>query len=206
MASIIELLSVLVVSFVFNIVPFVGPSNLLIATNASVLMPGTDPFVPVVIGFLVALGSTSAKLVHYIISFFVGEHLNEKRKKQMDVAVAKLHGWAFFAVFIAAATPIPDEPVVVPLGLMRYSVVKFTSAFFAGKLIICVAGAYLGVFGQQFLGGYLTQDALAVVSVVLTIAITVVLLKVDPSKVSEKALKRLGLVKNGKDSDKGVQQ
>ena len=95
------------------------------------------------------------------------------------------------ALFIAAATPIPDEPVVVPLGLMRYSPVKFTLAFFAGKLVIGVFGAYLGGFGEQFLGDYLSQEALAISSIVLTITITVVLLKVDLSGIAKKILKKL---------------
>ena len=188
MASLIELLGVLLVSFGLNIIPFAGPSNMLIASNAA-LMVNADPLT---IGLLVALGSTSAKLIHYIVSFFVGEHLSEQRRRRLDVAVVKLRRWAFLAVFIAAATPIPDEPVVIPLGLMRYNPVKFTLAFFAGKLLVGVLGAFLGGFGERFVGGYLSHEALAIISIVLTIVITVVLLKVDLSGIAQKVLKRLG--------------
>ena len=187
MASLIELLGVLLVSFGLNIIPFASPSNLFIASNAALLVNAN----PLSIGFLVALGSTSAKLIHYVASFFIGKHLGEERRKRLDIAVIRLRRWAFLALFIAAATPIPDEPVVVPLGLMRYSPVKFTLAFFAGKLVIGVFGAYLGGFGEQFLGDYLSQEALAISSIVLTITITVVLLKVDLSGIAKKILKKL---------------
>jgi membrane protein YqaA with SNARE-associated domain len=202
MASLIELLGVLLVSFGLNIIPFAGPSNLFIASNSALLVNAD----PLSIGFLVALGSTSAKLIHYIVSFFIGKHLGEERRKRLDVAATKLRRWAFLALFIAAATPIPDEPVTIPLGLMRYSPVKFTLAFFAGKLLVGVFGAYLGGLGEQFLGGYLSQEALAISSIVLTIVITVVLLKVDLSRIAERILKKLGWIKNSRHSEENIQQ
>jgi len=187
MASLIELLGVLLVSFGINMIPFASPSNLLIASNAALLV-NSDPLS---LGVLVALGATCAKLIHYIISFFVGEHVGEERRKRLDTAAAKTKRWAFPAVFIAAATPIPDDPVIIPLGLMRYNPAKFTLAYFAGKLSIAFIGAFLGGFGDQLLSGYLSQGVLVIISIVLTIAITVVLLKVDLSRIAEQILKSL---------------
>jgi len=200
MVSLIELLGVLLVSFGLNIIPFAGPSNLFIACNAALLVNAD----PLSIGFLVALGSTSAKLIHYIVSFFIGKRLGEKRRKRLDAAVIKLRRWAFLALFIAAATPIPDEPVIIPLGLMRYSPVKFALVFFSGKLLVGVFGAYMGGFGEQFLGGYLSQEALAIISIALTIVITVVLLKVDLSRIAERILKKLGWTKNGRHFEENI--
>lgn len=191
MTLLIELLSLLVVSFGINMIPFASPSNLLIASNAAVLVDAD----PLSIGAIVALGATCAKLVHYIVSFFIGKHVGEQRRKRLDTAAAKARRWAFPAVFIAAATPIPDDPVIIPLGLMKYSPAKFTLAYFAGKLSITVLGAYLGGLGDQFLSGYISQAALAIISIVSTIAITVILLKVDLSRVAERILKRLGWLK-----------
>jgi ABC-type bacteriocin/lantibiotic exporter with double-glycine peptidase domain len=68
MASGAELLGVLLGSFILNLIPFAGPSNLLIASNAALLV-NTDPFT---LGFLVAFGSASAKFIHYVVTFFVG--------------------------------------------------------------------------------------------------------------------------------------
>jgi membrane protein DedA with SNARE-associated domain len=200
MALLIELLSLLILSFGINMIPFASPSNLLIASNAAVLVD-TDPLS---IGTIVALGATSAKLIHYIVSFFIGKHVGEQRRKRLDTAAAKTRRWAFPAVFIAAATPIPDDPVIVPLGLMKYSPAKFTLAYFAGKLTITVLGAFLGGFGEQVLSGYVSQAALAIISIVSTIAITVVLLKVDLSRIAERILKKLGWVKDSKHAEENV--
>jgi len=201
MALLIELLSILLVSFGINMIPFASPSNLLIASNAAVLVDAD----PLSIGAVVGLGATCAKLIHYSVSFFVGKHVGEQRRKRLDTAAARTRRWAFLAVFIAAATPVPDDPVVIPLGLMKYNPAKFTLAYFAGKLSVAVLGAFLGGFGDQFLSGYVSQMALVIISIVSTIVITFVLLKVDLSGVAERILKKLGWLKAGKQSEKNVQ-
>lgn len=188
MALLIELLGVLLVSFGINMIPFASPSNLLVASSAALLVDSD----PLSIGILVALGATSAKLIHYGISFFVGKHVSEERRKRLEAAAAKTRRWAPLAVFIAAATPIPDDPVIVPLGLMKYSPVKFAVSYFAGKVLIAVIGAFLGGFGEQLLSGYVSQIALAIISIVLTIVITVILLRINLSQIAEKMLKKIG--------------
>ncbi len=123
----IELLIVLLVSFGINMIPFALPSNLLVASSAALLVDSDL----LSIGVLVTLGATSAKLVHYAITFFVGRHVGEKRRKRLETAAAKTKRWAALAVFIVAATPIPDDPVIIPLGLLKYSPAEFAVFYFA---------------------------------------------------------------------------
>jgi membrane protein DedA with SNARE-associated domain len=187
LASGYELLGVLLAAFGLNIIPFAGPSNLLIASSAA-LAVDADPFT---LGFLVALGSATAKFIHYLITFFLGRFLSEERRKRLDVASLKIRRWAFLALFVAAATPIPDEPVVIPLGLLKYNPVKFYLAFFLGKLSITTVGAYFGRLGQAALLSVTSQEVLMALSIILTIVVTVVLLKVDVGKIAEKVLKKV---------------
>jgi uncharacterized membrane protein YdjX (TVP38/TMEM64 family) len=186
MASILELLGVLLGSFVLNLIPFAGPSNLLIASTAA-LSVQSDPFT---LGFLVALGATAAKGLHYLVTFFISNRLSEKRRQRLDAEASKVKRWAFLLLFVAAATPIPDEPVVIPLGLMKYNPAKFILAFFLGKISITIIGAYLGNWSENTFSSAISQGAMIIISVVLTIAITIILLKVDVGKISEKILKR----------------
>jgi membrane protein DedA with SNARE-associated domain len=177
-----ELLSVLLGSFLLNLIPFAGPSNLLIASNAALLVH-TDPFT---LGLLVALGSASAKFIHYLVTFFVGGFLSEERREHLGKVNSRVGKWAFAALFIAAATPIPDEPVIIPLGLMKYNPAKFCLAMFLGKISITVPGAYLGQLGQGALSSLITQEALIVLSIILTVAITIILLRIDVTKTVRK--------------------
>jgi uncharacterized membrane protein YdjX (TVP38/TMEM64 family) len=186
MASIIELMGVLVGSFLVNLIPFAGPSNLFIASTAALTVQ-SDPFT---LGFLVALGSAGAKSIHYIVTFIVGKHLSLKRRQRLDADAQKIKRWAFILLYAAAATPIPDEPVVIPLGLMKYSPIKFFTAFFLGKLSITIIGAYLGAWSETAFAPWLSQEAMIAISIALTIAVTIILLKVDVGKLMEKIFKR----------------
>jgi membrane protein YqaA with SNARE-associated domain len=106
----IELLTILLTSFALNLIPFAGPSNLLIASNAALFSTAS----PVSIGFLVALNATTAKFIDYMITFFLSNHTGEQRRKRLDATAPKLHRWGFIALFTVAATALPDEPVVIP--------------------------------------------------------------------------------------------
>ena len=190
MASIIELLVILFSSFGLNLIPFAGPSNLFIASTAALSIVDADPATLVAVGFLVALGSALAKSIHYLVTFFVSKHLSEKRRQRLDADALKMKRWAFLLLFAAAATPIPDEPVVIPMGLMKYSPTKFFTAFFLGKLSITVLGAFLGSWTKSAFSEWLSTDVMIVLSVVLTIVAAVILLKVDVGKLMEKIFRR----------------
>ena len=183
---------VLVFAFAFglNLIPFAGPSNLLIATTAAIGFLNPNPATLVIIGLLIALAAALAKGIHYMITFFVSGHLSEKRRQRLDKDAEKVRRWAFPLLFIAAASPIPDEPIVIPLGLMKYSPTRFFAAYFFGKLTITVAGAFLGNVAGDLLSKWFSPEssfaASIIISAALTIAITVIILKVDFGKLGAK--------------------
>jgi membrane protein DedA with SNARE-associated domain len=187
LGSVIEIFGILLTSFLLNIIPFAGPSNLFIASNIALKMSSVDPLT---IGLFVAVGSASAKFIHYMVMFFAGKHIGEKRRERLDAAAPKLKKWAFLALFVVAATPLPDEPVIIPLGLIRYNPGKLFLAYFSGKLLIGVIGAYLGVFTHEVFTSMIDENVLMIVSIVVTVIITIVLLKVDMMKLAERILKR----------------
>lgn len=187
MTLIIELITgVLLFSFLLNLIPFTGPSNMLIALTLALAFP--NEFIAV--GFLVALGSALAKSIHYIVSFFIGKSLKDKHRKQLDKNAAITKRWAMPLLFIVASTPLPDEPIVYPLGIMKYNPVKFFSAYFVGKLAISLLGAYFGFIGYTAFSDWISPEILIIISIALTIVITIVVFKVDLLKVAEKVFKR----------------
>ncbi len=190
MASSFELLTVLLFSFGFNIIPFAGPSNLFIASNSALLIGTADPVSLIVIGLLVALGAALAKSIHYIITFFIGGRLSEKQRKKLNSDALKIKKWGFLLLFAAAATPIPDEPIIIPLGLMKYNPAKVFLVYFLGKLSITVVGAFLGAWTKNTFSGWLSPEATIILSLILTIVVTVVLLKIDVGKLAEKYLRK----------------
>jgi membrane protein YqaA with SNARE-associated domain len=185
MASIIELIGVFLTSIGLNLIPFAGPSNLLIAADFASALE-CDLTTLIALGFLIALGAALAKSVHYLITFFVSKHLSKERQQRLDSEAAKVRRWAFLLLYAAAATPIPDEPVVIPLGLMKYSPTKFFTAYFLGKLTITIAGAFFGAWTKEWIDPYV----MIALSIVITIIITVIMLKVDMGKVAHRILRK----------------
>ena len=191
----IEFVITFMVAFGLNLIPFFGPSNLLIASTAAIGLVNADATALFTIAFLIALAAALAKGIHYLITFFVSGHLSEKSQKQLDVQAGKIRRWAFLLLYLAAATPIPDEPVVIPLGLMRYSPAKFFSSYFLGKITITLAGAFLGSFVEANFSGLLNPVEMIAISIALTTIITVVMFKVDVGKLLDKTFKKVNLTK-----------
>jgi len=199
MISLFEWLVVFLSSFGFNLIPFAGPSNLFIASNFALILGVGDPISFVILGFLVAVGAALAKSIHYLVTFFVGQHLSEKHRRQLDADAVKIKRWAFPLLFIAAVSPVPDEPVVIPLGLMKYNPLKFFVVFFLGKLVIGVLGAFLGSWAKNTFSEWFSPEVTIALSIILTIVVTIVLLKVDVGKLSERYLKRKKIAQQKQD-------
>jgi membrane protein YqaA with SNARE-associated domain len=191
MIPFIEALIVFATALGFGLIPFAGPSTLFVASNAAVILGITDASTLVLIGFLVALGSALAKSVHYLTTFVISKRLSKNRRQRLNADAKVVNRWAFLFLFVAATTPIPDDPIVIPLGLTKYSPYKFFSAYFLGKLVITISGAFLGSWTGQRFAEWLSPEVTITVSIALTIIITFVLLKVDLGKLTEKINRRL---------------
>jgi membrane protein YqaA with SNARE-associated domain len=190
MAIGVEFLITFLVAFGLNLIPFFGPSNLLIASTAAIGLVNADFSALILLAFLIALAAALAKGIHYMLTFFVSGHLSEKNRKKLDTEASKVKRWAFLLLYLAAATPIPDEPIVIPLGLLKYSPTKFFTSYFLGKITITVAGVFLGSWVETNFSGLLNPLEMVAISITLTIIITVLMFKVDMGKIPEKILKK----------------
>jgi len=173
------LLSVFISSCLLYLVPFMGPSTMIYAGAIAAIHP-QDP--PVLVGIAVAAGASIAKVVHYYIGYFARRVLSEKRIQKLEGYCERWGRWKSVATFVSSATPIPDEPVLVSLALVNYSPIRFLLAFFLGKLVITIPGAYMGRSVRHVLRGLMGEVPLAIASIVFTVIVTVILLKVDLSK------------------------
>jgi len=91
------------------------------------------------------------------------------------------------AAFFAAATPMPDDLIYIPLGLARYNPKRFIIATLTGKIVL----SYIIVFTSHYMGLSLVEPFLenvedvstiyigiAVFAVMMTVVI-ILLLKLD---------------------------
>jgi uncharacterized membrane protein YdjX (TVP38/TMEM64 family) len=161
-------LGLFVAALLLNLSP-VAPSNMVVAGMASFLLPWIDW---ISIGFIVALAATASKSIHYWLVRSSRIVLSEKRLRQLDAEKQRVEKWGAFALFFAAASPMPDDPVIVYVGFTEYSALKFIVSYFSGKVLVTLAGAYIG----YTIGGLFSSLPMAIASVGLTIIITLYLL------------------------------
>ena len=159
-----------VACFIINMIPFLSPSNMVLAGLAALLMPWMH-WVP--IGVTVAVAAVLAKTIHYAVVRFSRKALSEQRLRSLDTERARVDKWGALALFIAAASPIPDDPLIVYTALAKYSAVKFIVSYFTGKVTVTLAGALIGYAAGSVFEG----TPIVVASIALTALITGFLLK-----------------------------
>jgi len=92
------------------------------------------------------------------------------------------HGMA--VVFIFALLPLPDDLLLIPLGMLRYDIRKVMIAAFFGKVGMCLTIAFAGRFSFVFVKEIFESSGIlgGVLSVVLLAIIVVGMLVIDWSK------------------------
>jgi len=126
-------LGLALVSFFGSLIPFIPiPSFVLLATMAV-----GSQFDIHIIALIGAFTATAAKQIIFYISYGGRRIISEKTKKRMKPFQKLVKRYGAAATFIAAATPIPDDIVYIPLGLAKYSPKKFFIATLLGKIVLC---------------------------------------------------------------------
>ena len=145
-------LSLALVNFFGSLVPFVPlPGFLLLAT----MSVGTQ-FDLHVLALVSAITATIAKQIIFYVSYGGRKIINEKTRKRMRPFERLVKRYGAGAAFFAAATPIPDDLVYVPLGLAKYNPKRFFIATLTGKIVL----SYVIVFVSHYLGISLVEPFL----------------------------------------------
>ena len=125
-------LGLTIVSFFGSLIPFVPiPSFVLVATMAV-----GEQFDIHVLALIAAVTSTVAKQIIFYVSYGGRKIISEKTKKRMKPFQKLVKRYGGSAAFVAAATPIPDDLVYIPLGLAKYNPKRFFIATLLGKLVL----------------------------------------------------------------------
>jgi membrane protein DedA with SNARE-associated domain len=145
-------LGLTIVSFFGSLIPFVPiPSFVLVATMA--VGEQFDIHILVVIA---AITSTAAKQIIFYASYGGRKIISEKTKKRMLPFQKLVKRYGGSAAFIAAATPIPDDLVYIPLGLAKYNPKRFFVATLLGKFVLY----YVIVLISHYMGLSLLEPVL----------------------------------------------
>jgi membrane protein DedA with SNARE-associated domain len=144
-ASEVGYIALSLVSFFGSLIPFVPiPSFVVLATMAV-----GEQFNIHILAIVGAVTATFAKMIIFYVSYGGGKILSDKTRKRMKPFERLVKKYGGAAAFVAAATPIPDDLVYIPLGLAKYNPRRFFVATLAGKFvlsyIIVIIAHYVGL-------------------------------------------------------------
>jgi membrane protein DedA with SNARE-associated domain len=146
---------------------------------------------PFLVGVACGLGSTLGKLLAYLVGWAGRKLIDERYGSRLESAKSLIRRYGAVMVFLFALLPLPDDLIMIPMGMLRYSFVNFLIATLMGKLVMGLILAYSGHFGFRIIhflretSGILTSLA----TVILFIFIVVVLLKIDWGRLIDRANK-----------------
>lgn len=175
-------LGVFIISFIGSVsVIFPMPYTIVIYLMGAVL----DPFLAAVSG---GLGSAFGEFSGYALGYYGRTVISAERRRKMNYMVKVFDRYGSVAIFLFALTPLPDDLLFIPLGVMRYAVWKaFIPALF-GKMLMTFILAYSGQKSITLIKTLFAGSGLwgIVITVALLIIIIVAMMKIDWEKIFEK--------------------
>lgn len=143
---------------------------------------------PLLIALASGFGSAIGEISGYLLGYYGRTVLSKEVQRKMYFMVKLFNHYGPIAIFFFALTPLPDDILFIPLGIMRYNLIKAFIPCFFGKLLMSFILAYSGqisfelvknIFGE---GGMLS----VVITVALLIIIIYIMFKIDWEKIFEK--------------------
>ena len=132
------------VNFFGSLIPFVPlPGFLLLAT-----MSVGNEYDLHILALVSAITATVAKQMIFFVSFSGRKIMNAKTRKRMRPFERLVKKYGAAAAFVAAATPMPDDIIFIPLGLAKYNPKRFFVATLTGKIVL----SYIIVFISHYIG------------------------------------------------------
>jgi len=150
-------------------------------------------FEPLWIAVAAGIGSAVGEFSGYLIGFGGRRVISEKYKKKMEFLMKLFDRFGPIVIFLFALTPLPDDLLFIPLGVIRYSIARAFIPALIGKICMNFIVAYSGRFSIRIIrdifgveSGWISALIGMVLAIVLLIIVFVIMFKFDWEKLFEK--------------------
>ncbi|MEM3565771.1 MAG: VTT domain-containing protein [Candidatus Bathyarchaeia archaeon] len=152
---------------------------------------------------LIALASGTGSAIGEFTGYMLGlggrKIISEKRKHQMEALVKIFGKYGPIAIFLFALTPLPDDLLFIPLGIMHYNLLKAFIPAIIGKicmsLIIAYSARYTITIIEQIFGiesDWITALISMTLAIILLIIVLAIMFKIDWEKIAKNLEQRRG--------------
>jgi len=179
-------------------ISFIGTASIIIPIPYTVLILGLSlsaEWDPILLTIAAGLGSALGEMVGYALGYFGRKIVSKERQRKMEYLVKIFDRYGPLAIFVFALTPLPDDLLYIPLGLLKYKFYKAFIPTLIGKFLMIFIIVYFGktardtillLFGE---GG--ANIAIIATAILLFIAI-IAMYRIDWEKVFFKYVDKRG--------------
>jgi membrane protein DedA with SNARE-associated domain len=191
---------VLLISFVgAAAIIFPIPYTVVIFILGGLRNNGVYVFEPILIAVAAGFGAAIGEFSGYLLGVGGRKVISQKFKKRVDVLVRLFNRYGSIMIFLFALTPLPDDLLFIPLGVMRYSLIRAFIPALIGKFCMNLIVAYSGRFSIQIINDIfgVESDWISALigmtlALVLLVIVFVIMFKVDWEKYLDKYLPKEG--------------
>ncbi|MEM3011050.1 MAG: VTT domain-containing protein [Candidatus Bathyarchaeia archaeon] len=182
-------------------IAFLGACSIIVPVPYTLViftLGGISDFNPVLVAFSAGLGSAVGEFSGYALGYYGQKAISPERRRKMDFMVKFFNHYGPVVVFLFALTPLPDDLLFIPLGILRYSFFRIFVPVFVGKVLMNFILFYSGKLSIGIIRDLFGENDLIwmPLTAVLLVIIVLVLLKIDWEKVLGKYV---NVSQNGKE-------
>ncbi len=178
-----DLASGLIITFLVcligNVLPIPSPYTFVVCFSSLPFLQ-MNPFIPIIVALIASLGSLIGELAGYFVgrgaSAFISEERSQNLKKYQKF-LFEHPKTAPFMIFIFGFTPLNDDFITIPLGILKYSLFKTVFWCWLGKLSLMLVFSFNVVNICSLLGG--ENWILSIVSMYLITILLYLMIKID---------------------------
>jgi len=184
------LLITFLVCMIGNLLPVPTPYTFVVCFSAQPFRE-MNVFIPLLVGFIASLGCLVGEMGGYLVGRGTSELISTERSEtlknyqQFLVDHPKL---APILIYLFGFTPLNDDMITVPLGLIKYDIKKTIFRVWFGKLGLMLIFAYNLLNICMFLGG--ENWIFSIVTLYFTVITVYLMLRVDFIEIFKKLKKK----------------
>ncbi len=163
---------------------FIGAASIIIPIPYTVVLitvSASGQFDPLLLAIAAGVGAAIGELVGYGVGYAGRKVMSKKYDRRFNAMLRIFDRFGMPAVFIFALTPLPDDLLFIPLGLMRYSLWKVFIPCVTGKFLMSLIITHVGAAAGAEL-------VIAVITTILLILVVVAMFRINWEKLVEKYL------------------
>jgi len=141
---------------------------------------------PILLAIAGGTGAAVGEFAGYILGFYGQKVVSEERKRKMKFLIKLFGRYGPVAIFLFALTPLPDDLLFIPLGILRYKFIKVFIPAILGKILMVYLLAHFGRIGADIILVIFGEGNMwigIIITAVLLAIILMILFRIDWEKV-----------------------